>query len=105
MTEVVSDKLYAFACIQEMGGYGVSQGMDGIFGIDPCFLCVSLEKLMHSLSADVALSACEQRIAGIQPLLEIFPDELFGSREKRSFSADPALDSVNEYPFVFQVNV
>lgn len=101
MTEMVSDKLYAFACIQEMGGYGMPERMDGISGIDPCFLYVSLEKLMHSLPADVALSACEQRIAGIQSLLEILPDELFGSREKRSLSADPALDSVNKYPFVF----
>ena len=43
VSKVVSDELYAFASIEQMGGYGVSQGVDGVFGINPGFLCISLE--------------------------------------------------------------
>ena len=105
VSEVVFDELYSFTGIKQMGGYGVPETMDRIFWVDPCFLRISLEKLMRSLPADVTLSASEQGIAGIQPLFEILPDELFGSLEERSFPADPAFQSMDEYLFVFKVDV
>ena len=105
MSEVVSDELYPFTSIEQMSGYGVPERMDGVFRIDPRFLCISLEKLMHSLPAEIALSACEQGVAGIESDFEVFPDKLLGSLEERSFSADPAFHSIDEYLFVFKVDV
>ena len=59
MAKVVPDELYAFAGIEQVGGYGVSQGMDGVFRVNACFLGVRLEQLLHPLPFEVALSASE----------------------------------------------
>ena len=105
VSEVVSDELYAFASIEQMGGYGVSQGMDGVFRVNACFLSILFEQLLHPLPAEIALSPGENGISCIKSLLEILPDELFRCFEEWSFSADPALHSVDEYPFILKVNV
>jgi len=105
VSEMVPDELYSLAGVQQMGGYGVSQGMDGVFGVNACFLRVSLEKLMRSLPAEIALSAGEQRVAGIRSLFKVLSEKLFRYPEERPFSSDPAFRSVDEYPLVFKVDV
>jgi len=105
MPQMVSDELYPLASIKEMGGYGVPQGVNRESGVKPCLPDISPEQLLDPLPFEVALSAREQGIASVQPSLEIFPDELFCCLEERTFSADPALHSLDEYPFVFKVNV
>ena len=69
------------------------------------FLGIFLEELLHPLSLQVALSACEQPVPRIEPHFQIPGKKLLCRPKERPLAAYSALDSTDEYGLLLEINV